>query len=69
MCCTAESDLLVETLQFYFRPSHTQWERSRNVSPFNCSFSGLVKICASVGKKSPTLDFRNTPPAIITSET
>lgn len=44
LCSGVECDLPVETLQFYFRPSHTQWERSRNVSPFNYSFSGPREI-------------------------
>lgn len=43
-CGSVECDLPVETLQFYFRPSHTQWEKSRNVSPFNYSFSGPWEI-------------------------
>lgn len=44
LCSGVECDSPVETLQFYFRPSHTQWERSRNVSPFNYSFSGSCEI-------------------------
>lgn len=44
LCSGAECDSPVETLQFYFRPSHTQWELSRNVSPCNYSVSGSREI-------------------------
>lgn len=37
--------------------------------PLITAFQVLEKFCASVGKRSPTLGFRNTPPAISTSVT
>lgn len=46
LCNGVECVSPVETLQFYFRPSHTQWEPSRNVSPRNCSASGPCEISA-----------------------